>query len=711
MLKLKKKRIVAIITIMGLLLLGAVGCQESKGGKNIGFSLTASNLQQYNTSRVPADLNEITFEFSEEVAKGDISLQENSSVLNGLEVSISGTKLKLSNLKLDEFKVYNLKLTAANNDGKQITSDLQFITESNEQLENENSTMMQAFYWNLKKKSLWNELANKADELSENGITSLWLPPANKCSTQASVGYKPYDFWDLGEFKQAGGVRTKYGTRKQLEKALDEIHAADMKAYFDAVFNHRFAPGNKNIESTQLSSGKEIRSYTDLPNMKGREKYYSQAKLWDWNNNAFDAVDYDAKSESEIQPQLFKGKEWDDTFAKDFLLAADVDYQNQKVVNEMKAWGTWITNEVGFDGFRIDAIKHVSSPFMDQWLDHVQQNTDKDIFFVGEAWEVNDQKLINYLKDVDNPNLKVFDFALRSAFENLRDGALDMRELKTRGLVNKSNYNNQVVTFVDNHDTDRKEGSYTRSISARTYQAYTYILMHEYGTPTVYWKDYYVEDMKEGLDKLLAARQKFAYGKGRVADSTDKDTFVYVREGKENVAKSGLVELITKKDITGKVAKAVEVKFTYEPEGKPDSVTIAGGFNGWDKTATPLKDEDGDGVYEATQLLPPGEYPYKFVVNGEEWIEPPNAEKYTGDGYGGKNAVAVVKKQKGNRNQGPKQKIIKKTVKTNKENTAFVDYTGNVPGIITTDEQGKADFKVKASSSEGWSVWVPIYRN
>lgn len=710
MFKLNKKRVIALMTIIGLLLLGVVGCQDNETSKQLGFNITNSNLEQYNTSKIPTELSEISFDFSTPVAEADISLQENETVVKDTKVSIEGNKLKLSSLNLDAFKVYNLKLTAQSNNGEQITNDVQFITESNRQLENENDTMMQAFYWNLEKKSLWNELANKADQLSNNGITSLWLPPANKCSTQSSVGYKPYDFWDLGEFDQAGGVRTKYGTRQQLEKALDEIHAADMKAYFDAVFNHRFAPGKKNIETTQLSSGKEIKSYTDLPNMKGREEYYSQAETWDWDNNAFDAVDYDAKSESEIQAKLFKGKEWDDTFAKDFLLAADVDYQNQKVVNEMKAWGTWITNEVGFDGFRIDAIKHVSSPFMDQWLDHVQQNTEKDIFFVGEAWEVNDQKLIDYLQDVDNSNLKVFDFALRGAFENLRDGALDMRELKTRGLVNQPNYHNQAVTFIDNHDTDRKEGSYTRSISDRTYQAYTYILMHEHGTPTIYWKDYYVEDMKKELDKLLAARQKFAYGPGRVANSTDKDTFVYLREGKEKVTQSGLVELITKKDTTGKVAQAVKYKFTYEPEGNPDSVTIAGGFNGWDKTATPLKDEDGDGVYEATQMLPPGEYPYKFVVNGEQWVEPPNAEKYTGDGYGGKNAVAVVEKKKGNSSQGPKQKIIKKTVTTNKANTAFVDYTGNVPGIITTDDQGQADFKVKASAAEGWSVWVPIYK-
>ncbi|MGM0370770.1 MAG: alpha-amylase family glycosyl hydrolase [Bacillota bacterium] len=707
MFKFKRKRIYVFMVAVLVLMFLVVGCRDEEAGQQ-GFSMVDSDLGQHNLSQVPATVNKVVFDFNQEVSEADIAVEENETALEDIEVTTSGKTVELSNLNLADFKVYNLNLTAKNNDGKQVANQIQFVTEGKEEVENSNSTMMQTFYWNIDKQSLWETLDKRADELSNKGITSLWLPPANKASEQGSVGYKPYDFWDLGEFDQAGGVRTRYGTRDSLEDALTSIDQAGMKAYFDVVLNHRFAPGDENIEPVELESGKKIEAYTDMPNMKGREEYYSQDDQWDWDKEAFDGVDYDAKAGQEIDAEPFKGKEWDDTFAKDYLLAADVDYQNKNVVSEMNEWGTWITEDVGFDGFRMDAIKHVSSEFTDQWIDHVQENTEEDIFFVGEAWEVNDNKLIRYLEDVGNPDLKVFDFSLRGAFENLRDGSLDMRELKTRGLVNQADYHDQAVTFVDNHDTDREEGSYTRAISARTYQAYTYILMHEQGTPTIYWKDYYVEEMEEGLDKLLAARQKFAHGPGKVADSTDKDTFVYLREGKPDVKNSGLVELITKKDATGEVAEAVEYKFTYEPEGDPDSVSVAGGFNGWDKASTPLKDEDGDGVYETTELLPPGEYPYKFVTDGENWIEPPNEEEYVEDGYGGKNALAVVEKSQEDNGEEEKEMIVKE-VNTTKANTAFVDYTGNVPGIIKTDDQGTAEFKVKASASQGWSVWVPVY--
>ena len=52
-------------------------------------------------------------------------------------------------------------------------------------------------------------------------------------------------------------------------------------------------------------------------------------------------------------------------------------------------------------------------------------------------------------------------------------------------------------------------------------------------------------------------------------------------------------------------------------------VTIFGGsINGWD-TATPLADDDGDGIYEVTLDLLPGGHEYKFVNSGVEEVFDP----------------------------------------------------------------------------------------
>ena len=76
---------------------------------------------------------------------------------------------------------------------------------------------------------------------------------------------------------------------------------------------------------------------------------------------------------------LFTGKEWD-RCDDDYLMGADVDYQNPQVIEEINAWGSWIIKEVGFDGFRIDAAKHIDYDFTRQGIDSVQSSSSRELF-------------------------------------------------------------------------------------------------------------------------------------------------------------------------------------------------------------------------------------------------------------------------------------------------------------------------------------------
>ncbi len=157
----------------------------------------------------------------------------------------------------------------------------------------------------------------------------------------------------------------------------------------------------------------------------------------------------------------------------------------------------------------MDAIMHVDSDFVNEWLWHVQNNTDEDIFFVGEAW-TNDTW--GYLDHVDNPFLKVFDFALRDDFVALSSGNKDLRHWG--GLANSPRAN-RAVTFVDNHDTSRENNDYpVEPVIRFKNQAYAYILMREHSIPTVYARDYDEFGMRSTLDRMIEARRYFAYGRG-----------------------------------------------------------------------------------------------------------------------------------------------------------------------------------------------------
>ena len=52
------------------------------------------------------------------------------------------------------------------------------------------------------------------------------------------------------------------------------------------------------------------------------------------------------------------------------------------------------------------------------------------------------------------------------------------------------------------------------------------------------------------------------------------------------------------------------------------SVAVVGPFNDWRPEATPLSDDDHDGVWDARIILPAGSHEYMFVVDGERWPTP-----------------------------------------------------------------------------------------
>ena len=52
------------------------------------------------------------------------------------------------------------------------------------------------------------------------------------------MGYDPYDYYDLGEFDQKGGVPTWFGSKADLLDLIESAHALGLQVYADLVFNH-----------------------------------------------------------------------------------------------------------------------------------------------------------------------------------------------------------------------------------------------------------------------------------------------------------------------------------------------------------------------------------------------------------------------------------------------------------------------------------------
>ncbi len=85
----------------------------------------------------------------------------------------------------------------------------------------------------------------------------------------------------------------------------------------------------------------------------------------------------------------------------------------------------------------------------------------------------------------------------------------------------------------------------------------------------------------------------------------------------------------------------VPVRFVL-PAGGAHTVAVAGDFNGWDPSATELRDSGDNGIFVGTLSLRAGDYAYMFVVDGQRWVTDPYATNFRDDGFGHRNAVLRI---------------------------------------------------------------------
>lgn len=392
-----------------------------------------------------------------------------------------------------------------------------------------NGVMMQYFEWELPNDgSLWNKLKDDAAHLNQMGVSAVWIPPAYKAQAQDDVGYGCYDLYDLGEFEQKGTIRTKYGTKAELQAAIEALHQHGICVYLDAVMNHKAGADEKekfmvqevreeNRDEVQ-SDVYEIEGWTGF-HFPGRADKYSDFK-WHWYH--FSATDYDAgRDNTAIYKIQGEGKEWSHNVDNengnyDYLMFANIDYHHPDVVAEMKKWGLWVVRELHLDGFRLDAVKHINIDFMNEFVSYIRQECGEDFYFVGEYWKDSKSTLQAYLS-AGQYCIDLFDVPLHYNFAEAshKGKDYDLRQILDGSLV--KSHPSLSVTFVENHDSQPGQSLESAVDDWFKPAAYAYILLRQDGYPCVFYGDYYGIGQQSSmhrtiLDILLHLRQTHAVG-------------------------------------------------------------------------------------------------------------------------------------------------------------------------------------------------------
>jgi 1,4-alpha-glucan branching enzyme len=85
-----------------------------------------------------------------------------------------------------------------------------------------------------------------------------------------------------------------------------------------------------------------------------------------------------------------------------------------------------------------------------------------------------------------------------------------------------------------------------------------------------------------------------------------------------------------------------KVTFELPAEYGGEQVCLCGEFNAWAPDATPMTRRK-DGRFSTTLTLQQGQsYRYRFLVDGERWVDDPEPDGYIDNGYGSKDSVVAL---------------------------------------------------------------------
>lgn len=252
----------------------------------------------------------------------------------------------------------------------------------------------------------------------------------------------------------------------------------------------------------------------------------------------------------------------------------DLNTFSTTVKQRYQAWGSWLVNTVGFDGFRLDFVRGFQESYVADWVKNLPLKNGSQRFIVGEYWGP-DYRIKNWVNAVASNGADVdgFDFPLKFSLNGMCNGngsGYDMRWLNNAGMVRNNSGNGlpgtSVVTWLENHDTGKEHDKW---ITKDWKMGYAYILTHE-GRPCVFYNHYFGDVMVDAhnssltvtpdpalggdIRKLIFARKTYLGGSLTVLSQVGNpypsaDAYnVYVARRGGNGTKSGAIVVINNHD-------------------------------------------------------------------------------------------------------------------------------------------------------------------
>ncbi len=339
---------------------------------------------------------------------------------------------------------------------------------------NYSGVMLQGFSWDAYDYSQWTVLEKQADDM-KGFIDLVWLPQSGKCIEATQVmGYKPYYYFNQN---------SSFGTEAELRSLIAKFKANGIDAIADVVVNHRNTEGWFTFPAETYNGVTYKMLPTDICKNDDGGATATQAK----------------KDGVSLSNNYDEGT--------DFGACRDIDHKSENVQKIIKAYLKFLKEDIGYTGFRYDMVKGFSGTHVADYNDATGIG-----FSVGEYWDGN-QSIINWINKT-NKKSAAFDFQFRYNVRDAVNGAAngkvatssDWSRLNSNdNLMHDANYRRYAVTFVENHDTQkRSESEQNDPLRKDTIAANAYMLAMP-GTPCVFqphWRAY-----KQEIKSMIEARK------------------------------------------------------------------------------------------------------------------------------------------------------------------------------------------------------------
>lgn len=270
------------------------------------------------------------------------------------------------------------------------------------------------------------------DYIADLGATAIWLTPM-LLDDENGASYHGYSCCDYYL------IDPRYGSNELFKTYVDECHKRNLKVIMDIVPNH---------------SSTYHWWYEDQPFEDWTHKWdtYTQSN-WTFSTN----MDFNA-SKSDLY-QMESG--WFDRSM------ADMNLDNEFLLNYFKQWGVWWIEYSGLDGFRVDTYPYNEKMPMSEWCAAIMEEY-PNFNIVGEVWTSSIPQLAywqggNANKDGFDSHLKsIMDFPLHDAIRSAMtesgtcgwgQGMTRIYDVLSHDFVYHDLSN--MMIMAANHDTDR----------------------------------------------------------------------------------------------------------------------------------------------------------------------------------------------------------------------------------------------------------------